>query len=430
MDHLTGEKWIGSRYLKYTYHITFDFDNSSLDEIDLVRLMLDATPLSAMLCTSISEGHYHLHKLLPLDCPPVSIDRIQRAYKPFTDRRLFEVFPQRNQGCRLPFGKFQQPIDKGCRNLVTWEDQLDYLCNLQITPLIVPRYYQQKLDFGPDKSGISHRRHVTPAVCDPLPLVKSRPYKHDHSASEAIELMELGLPGPGTRNMATFDLFLDQRKQGASLNDAIKLVKEFIRHKHNNFSKEYPRHPLTVFNHITDQGKRAYDRFDKRGILPTDKDCTNRQYITTADIPKILRECNANLPIAKFIAFLVMYFSTRYPRELVRISSKNFKKWGSKNFYKQMLDELESRGLIHRGADYRNFDYSKYIMLNWEFVSPSHAVYFNGRLARTLEEAIVASYTQAEARLLFIDSGFPRENAKKIVNRIYSHLGDKKGHII
>lgn len=428
--HLDRELWGGSRYQTHTRSATLDFDDKLLDEVLRICSLIGVTPSISMLCTSISINSWHLHLPLSLYGPPVPISRLQRAFKPYTRKGLFEVFPQPNQGCRWPFGMFQKPIDQGCRYLDSWEDQLDYFCNLKPYNLVIPAYDQTELNLGQDKPGAHHRSHVTPVLCDLPSVTKSRPYTFNHSNKEALWLLEKGLPGPGTRNKATFALFLHYRKQRVSLNEAIRLVCEWIRHKHNNFSKEYPHNPRRVFNHIKDQGKRVYKHFDENGISPYDANCSKFEYITKSDIFKILSNCNHNWPTAKFLSGIVIYYSSRNHRVLVRINCREFKKLSSINFYKKRLDELESQGLAVRGSDYRKYHYPKFLILNWEYGNFYDAVYFNGRLARTLEEAIVASYTPGEARKLLRDTGFPRKNSERIIRTIYNKLGTKRRHTI
>ncbi|GAI05631.1 unnamed protein product, partial [marine sediment metagenome] len=296
--------------------------------------------------------------------------------------------------------------------------------------LVIPAYDQTELNLGQDKPGAHHRSHVTPVLCDLPSFIKSRPFTFDNSDKASLDLIENGLPGPGTRNKATFALLRYQRSQGVSQNNAVEFVIDWLSHKHNNFSNMYPRNSLRAFNHIKDQGKRAYGHFDEKGISPYDANCSKFEYITESDISRILRECNARWSRAKFLTKTVIYYSSRKHRDLVRINCDIFINCSSINLYKKRLDELESQGLAVRGFDYRPHHYSKFIILNWEYGSFYDAVYFDGRRARTLEEAIVASYTPAEARQLLKDSGFPRKNAEKIVLRMYNRLGDKKRNTI
>ena len=208
LDHFSGNKWGGSRYQKYTRTILFDFDDNSFDEVLETRSIINYTPENSMLCTSPSSCGYHLHAPVSFDCSRVLITLVQSVFKPYIRMGLFEVFPQPKQGCRWPFGKDQIPLDEGCRNLVSWKDQLDYFCSLKIKPLVLPLYEQQELDLGPDIPGAHHRSHVTPVLYEFPSREKTRPYTFCHSDEEALDIIKNGLPWPGTRNMATFDMLL------------------------------------------------------------------------------------------------------------------------------------------------------------------------------------------------------------------------------
>lgn len=430
LDHLSGKKWGGSRYQKYTRTGIFDFDDKSSDEVLETRSIINYTPENSMVCTSVSKDSYHLLIPFTFDGPPVLITLVQSVFKPYVRMGLFELFPQPNQGCRWPFGKDQIPLDEGCRHLFNWEDQLDYFCSLKINPLVLPPYEQQELDLGPDIPGAHHRSHVTPVLFDFPSREKTRPYTFCHSDEEALDIIENGPPGPGTRNMATFDMLLFFRKQGVSRDDAIQRTIEVIRTKHRGLSKDWLRNPQRVINHIKDQAKRVDDYFIKRGILPTDIHCSEREFITKAYISSSLEHCDIKWPHAKSIMRFIRYYSTRKHRELVRIHCDILKNGNHDGFYLKVITSLETQGVGKRGADYCPGHYSKYLILDLPVSNPADAIYFNGRLARTLDEAIMGAYTRSEARQLLRDAGFPRKNAEKIVLRIYSGSGDKTGHMI
>ncbi len=427
LDHLNKKIWGGSRYLEDTRFSTLDFDHNSLKDVLRTRSIIGATPANSMLCTSVRPGRFHMHLPLSINDPLVLISFLQSVFKPLTRRGLFECYPQAKQGIRWPFGKDQIPLDKGCRNLVRWEDQLDYFCNLEIYPLDGPFYDQLELNLGPDTPGAHHHSHVTPVSID-LPS-RTKPHRKIFRPGdeEALDLIRNELPGPSTRDNSQFILFNYQFRHGMSLDESKLFVSEFIRDHNKGYSKDYRRSPDFVMKHISGQAERVDNFYKKRGILPADIYCSEHEFLTETYISFALDHCDHKWPVFKLNAKIIAYFSSRKHRELVRIPSKLLKKWSGKDFYIKHINTFLTHDAGKRGSGYSPKYYSKYLMLNLPDSNEDDAIHFNGRLAKTGEEAITALYTPAEARQLLKDKGFQKRNANIIIQRIYDRGGNKSG---
>lgn len=416
--HLYQKFWCGGRYQKLTRYVALDFDDKPLDYVYEYCSIIKATTANSRLYTSPSGNSYHLFLLLSRN-GLIPIPYVQKAFKSYTDKRLFEVYPQTKQGFRFPFGKDQNPVYDCCRNLISWEDKVDDFWNLNIFDLNnLPYYDLQNLDLFLDIPESQQSSHVTPVKIELSHETKPHRHTFRFSDKKVQNLIKNGLT-PGLRDRAQYILFVDQYQKEVPLNDAIRFVSEFIRDNHKGNSKDYLRNPEKVFTHISGQGKRIYDHFEKLGILPADIHCSEREFLSYAYICFALDHCDHKLPVAKHLTKNIAYYSSRKHRELVRIPCKKLKEWSDKNYYLKHINTFETHGAGKRGSDYRPDHYSKYLMLNLPESNPDEAIYFDGRLARTLDEAIRGSCTPAEARKLLRDKGFPRKNAEKIVQRMY-----------
>ena len=426
LQHLDQELWIGGRYREVTSVVHLDFDNTTPDRVNEFLEFIGASPANSRVYTSPSPGSFHVHlRVAPMESPiPIEIARAPFTY--FPKKMLCGVYPQPLQGFRYPFGKDQKPVYDCCRDLDGWRDFLDDLLSLDIFDIHTLRPYDhQNLELTLDIPD-DHHRPVTPVLIDLSPRTKPRRDTFHAIEEEAAALMETGLTGPGTRDRAQFVLFCVQYRQGRSLDEARRFVSEFIENRHNGQSDDFNHDREYVFNHIFGQGKRIYEHYTRLKIRPDDIKCSENEYTTKASIPKIFSRSNGKLPPAKSLFHWVKYSSSRDHRELIRIRWDKLADWSGIHTYLKRIDDLKISCNIERGSAYHEGDYSKYFILPWDHGDPADAILIDGRHAETLEEAVTASYTPAEARRLLRDTGFTRKNAEKIVRRWYYRCGDKK----
>lgn len=425
LDHLTGKKWIGPRYQELTIFVILDLDHKKLDEGYEITSMIHATESNSMLCTSVSPGGFHLiQRVAPIDYP-VSTDPVQTAYETYPKELICSFHPQPLLGIRGPFGKDQKCVYECHQNLITINDKLNCFLNLDITDLgKVPPYDLEISDMFPDLPEKKHR-HLTPVSIDLSSRAKPHRDTFRYSEEEVEELIKKGLPGPGTRDHAQTILTISEYQQEHSEEEAIQSVWKFIQEHNKGQSNDYNDNPHAVFEHISGQVKRIYKHLNKFGILPEDIHCADREFFTEACFSFLLDNGTGDLPYVKFLTEAAVYSSSRQHRELLRVHCNLLRKWSSSRTDLKYIDKGEAQGILKRGSDYRHHKYPKYLMLNIPKMNPADAIPFNGRPARTFEEALVATRTRAEARQLLKDKGFTRKNAEKIVQRAFARNGDK-----
>jgi len=427
LDHFSKKIWIGPRYQKVTSWVIIDLDEKTDDQAYEILSMIRATTADSMLNTSISPGGFHiLLRVAPIDSP-ISINLVHAAFESYPHKLICHVFPMLKQGVRGPFGKDQNCVYECHQHLITVNEKLDCFMNMDIFDLHkVPPYDLKNSDLFPDLPK-AHSRPLIPVSIDFSPSAKPHRSTFRYSEEEVMILNAEGLTKPGTRDHAQTMQFIDQYSQEVPLAKATQFVTKFIIDNHNGFSKDYNRNPNDVVIHISGQGKRIYDFLRKFGILPEDIHCSEREFITEAGLSFVLDNGTGNLPYVKFLTKAAVYSSSRQHRELIRVRWDLLQKWSCKDCYLKYIKKGKSQGIVKRGPVYRIYHYSKYLMLKMPKMNPGDAIPFDGRLAKTFDEALVATRTRSEARQLLRDAGFPRENAKKIVKRIYSRNGDKTG---
>ena len=381
-----------------------------------------------MLSTSVSPGGFHLIlRVAPIDSP-IKINLVQTAFETYPKELICSFHPQPLLGIRGPFGKDQKCVYECHQNLISVNDKLNCLLNLNITDLCkVPPYDLKNSELFPDKPDKKHR-HLTP-VSIYLPSI-TKPHRDTfrYSEDEVKKLIKNELPGPGTRDHAQTILTISEYQQEHTENEAIQSVWKFIQEHNNGQSKDYNDNPHAVFEHISGQVERIYDHLKKFGILPEDIHCADREFFTEACFYFLLDNGTGDLPYIKFLIKASVHSSSRQHREHIRVRCDLLKKWSSNKTYLKHIEKSKAQGIVIRGSNYRHHKYSKYLILNTPKMNPADSIPFNGRPARTFEEALFAICTRAEARRLLKDKGFTRKNAEKIVQRIYSRCGDKSGH--
>jgi len=424
-DHLTGKIWIGPRYQKVTSWGIIDIDNKTLDQVYEILSMINATITDSILCTSVSPGGFHvLIRLAPIDSP-ISINPVQEAFKTYPKELICGVYPMFRQGVRGPFGKYQNCVYERDQHLITVKDKLDRLLNMDIFDLQKVQPYDLKnLDLFPDLPE-AHYRRLNPVSIDRSSRTKSHRHARRYIEEEVIELNIKGLTKPRIRDYSQTMQFIDQYSKKVPLAKATQFVIKFMLNNHNGFSKDYNHNPNDVFIHIYGQGKRIYDHLRKFGILPEDIHCSEREFITEASFSLILYNGKNDLPYAKFLTEAAFYSSSRQHREVLRVRWDLLRKWSSNRTDLKHIEKGEAQGILKRGSVYRMYYYSKYLMLNIPKMNPDDAILFDGRPAKTFEEALISTRTRSEARKLLRDKGFTMENSKKIVQRIYDRLRDK-----
>ncbi|MBA7694830.1 hypothetical protein ES703_103445 [subsurface metagenome] len=387
--------------------------------------MINATITNSMLNTSVSPGGFHvLLRVAPIDAP-ISTYLVQAAFETYPNELICSVHPHPGKGIRGPFGKGQNCVYERHQHLVTVKDKLDCYLNMDIFNLQKVQPYDLKnYDLLPDLPKTT-RRTIIPVSYKPLSRAKPHSNARRYSEEEVRILNVEGLTKPGTRDYSQTIQFIDQYSNEVPLAKATQFVIKFMLDNHNGFSKDYNHSPNDVIIHIYSQGKRIYNHLIKWGILPADIHCSEREFITEAGFSFLLDNGTGDLPYIKFLTEAAFYSSSRQHRELIRVRWDLLQKWSSSGLYLKYIEKMEAQGIGERGSVYRMYYYSKYLTLNMPKMNPDDAILFHGRPAKNFEEALVSTRSRSEARKLLRDKGFPMDNAKKIVQRIYNSKRDK-----
>jgi hypothetical protein len=367
-------------------------------------LLLDDT--NSRLMSSESPDSYHTYFRPSYNGRPPTIDLLQAVLGPYAKAKGIEIYPQRNRAFRLPFGKGQNCLDMPY--IEGWENQFYWLEKMDDFDLSTVKSHQTFFDFTPADQGILPGADLLSTVDVPA-------------------LLANGLPGPSTRDWAQFELVRHVWRQNVAQEDAWRFIWDWIRKKHNGFSKDYLKHPQMVRDHIRHQVSKYYFHMLHLFALPDRPHASHNGYICKPDILKIVQVCAGSLPRMRFVFELVKFMNPRQRRDSVPIHSDQLAKWSGRRTYRRHMEELESKGVLKREKWYSPGEVSKTVKLNWPYKSDREAVLWGGRAVETLEEAVKMIFKPAEFRGL-LEGYVKRTTTLMAVKTLFESV--KKGKTI
>jgi hypothetical protein len=406
--HLNGLMAVGTVAQWYAQYGVIDIDDRTKEEAEAIRAALGFDTSNSLLIESESPNSWHLYFRPTLNGRPPPITRFNKAFRVKAKEQGVEIYPQKNRIFRLAFGRGQE-IATTTGFLFTQVDQLHEFLKLEpfdITQLEI----QKEFDFQGQTLGSSILTLPT----------------YSGFMQEAQYLYEHGLQAPSSRHNAEYSVAWLFYRRNIPPELVCREVWRWINAKSNGFSKDLVRYPDKVKYEIKKQVKWLYDNSDMERRYPDVVHNAYRGFLAKDDLPLIVEAAGGSLPRCKFLFEIVKFI---YPRKYeVNLSSRKLlQRWGSSRTYYRYTQELEEKGLVTRGQQYRVTDkdkgvagFSKSFKLNWPFKSPSECFFIEGRSVETFDEFVKFTVSDPrEFRELLQGNGAKRTAALEAVRSIY-----------
>jgi hypothetical protein len=393
--HLLGKYAVAVLGKWYPEFAIIDIDDRPRGTVDELRERLELNSKNSMLFTSESADSYHLLLRPEYKEKPPTVRLLNNAFRSFCDLHKVELYPQPGHAVRLPFGPAQLPLDFEYSGLGSWQDKLYWFQKLNEFDITSVKGQQFVFDFTLQKSS--------------LPTIME----------DGQYLFEHGLQAPGSRHEAQFKVIYLLWRRNVPIDTTRELTFNWIRKKHNGFSKDILAYPGAVQKEIARQTAHVYEKYEFSKTYPDSTHNLFNGFITRPDMEEIVRIARGSLPRMRFLFNLVKFYYPRRFRAFVNVHSDRLIEWASRRVYDRYLDELENQGIIKRGSAYQPGLFSKAIRLNWTFKSSSAAVLYDGRAIETLEETARTTFKPAEFKALLESIGLKTRWTYELINRIW-----------
>lgn len=401
--NLHGKYSTGFRGREYPEFLCVDFDDKPREYVDHIRDELHMNEDNSMLFPSESPFSFHLFAHPTVDGKPASINRLFAAFRSFDIEHRIEQYPQSNRVIRGPFSPRFPSLDLRYLHLDDWRDKLHWFRKLN------------EYDIA-----------LVPSQQLPLDLNLKTPLKVPAVKQEAEELLADGLPYSGCRNDCQSVILTALWRAGVSQYHAEEIVWEWINEKHNDLSKDLPRHPEAVRAEIFRQANLIYGKYEMSNQYPDWTSNNHHGWLTKPDLFDILMTCRGNMPRSKFLFHLVKYSYPRKHRDFIGVHRDKLVEWSSNNTYLKYLNEFESRGFLRRGSAYIHGKFSKDLKLNWDYGNTRDALLDDGRAFETLDDALRFSVSPPEFREMLRCSGCKRTTGIEASIRVYFRVSEKR----
>jgi hypothetical protein len=394
--HLRGQYAVAVRGQWYPAFCILDIDDRPLKVAEEIRAALGLTGSNSFLCKSESFNSWHIiFRPLYRDQMP-RLSQLQTILKAFADEHRIEIYPQAHHAVRLPFSPCQGIVDENLEHLAAWEDKLYWFEKLNEFDLSTVPMHQMYLDVESSRSKIT------------------LPYDPD-----AKSLLEEGLYAPSTRYHSQFRILLYLWRNNVAPDDAVFKVWDWIRHKHNGFSKDIIKHPKECRKEIERQAEHIWGKYDLGYCLPDTPHNQHEGYITTTDLEEIFMVSGGKIPLTRFTYNLVKYGNPRRYHQSLNIHSQRLIKWASVNTYIPYLGALTEKGIVRRSSSYLVNSFSKPIQLNWKWQPSDKAILYDGRALESLEDACKTILKPSDLTTIMRKAGRSRQKVHEFVQSIF-----------
>ncbi|MBA7550910.1 hypothetical protein ES705_43440 [subsurface metagenome] len=422
--HLSRKYIIGVLAKWYPDHFLVDLDDVTKERVKEIRSKLGLDCKNSMLCSSESANSYHLLGKPAYKNKPPTVRLLQDTFKQFVKQNDIEIYPQANRTARLPFGYNQECLDPEYIQLKNWEDKLYWFKRLIEFDLAVVPNQQERLNLK--FKGIEDIKSIE-VVKDPRiikaidPNTPNTPKIFNTSSvfEEGKNLLRYGLQTSNSRHDAQFKVSYYLWRINVPIEETKKIIWNWIRKKHNGFSKDIKKYPESVRKEINRQVERIYMYYEYSSVYPDSTHQDFYGFICKPDLEDIIRICKANAPRMKFLFHLIKYYYPRRLRDSVSIHSDKFIEWSSRRSYKQFLEELIKVEIILRGKSYLVEQFSKNIEINWNFRNRDNAILSDNRSPDSFENTLKLSYKPEELRGLLKKAGSEKSTTSEMIKRIY-----------
>lgn len=397
MAHLNGQYYVGVLGKWYPGFAILDFDDMPKKEVERKREALGLDERNSMLQNSESLNSSHLLILVSYNHKPPTIRLLHIALGTWAKENGIELYPQANRVIRLPFGYKQDCQDIEYIHLKDWTEKLKWFNKLDEFELKNFPLQQLQFDFYED--------------------INLMPKKS--TFSEGKYLFENGLVTPHSRHESQFKvLYYLHMDKNITPEIAIELTWQWIKKKHNGYSKQIITTPRSVYEEIKRQAMSTWAHYERIYYYPNEINNKHYGFITKPDIQDIIMLSKASQPMIKFCSNLIKYCNPRRHRTFINIHSDNLTAW-SRRGYLTYLEALQRQGIITRSDSYQADKFSKSIQIKWNWKDSGKAILIDGRAPESFEKTIQLSYGPEEFRELLLKAGSERTTAIMAVEKIF-----------
>ena len=406
LAHLKGDLYIATLGKWYPGYAIFDIDSRSKTEAEEIRARAGLDTSNSMMYSSESKDSHHIIFIPEYHNKPPTLNLLKDILKGFAQVHGIEIYPQRGRPIRLPFGPHQPMLDIEYMGLDSWQKKLYWFEKLDPLNLSSVNLQQMILDFepGPGKLWLPVNIH-----------------------EEAEILLEHGLQQPSSRRHSQWLILVYLWRQNIPKETAAAMVWQWIKEKHNGFSKDFLRYPQQVKKDIRGLADHIWSVYHTSQVLPDSTHNTHHGYITKEDVLDIVEITSGSLPRMKFLYNLIKFANPRRYRKFIPYHRDRLIKWSSHRTYPKYLKELGEKGIVKRGTSYLpdgflgRKGFAKDLKLNWDFRDSSEAVLNDGRSIEAFNGAVRFLFKDRpdEFRQLLTKAGTPRRSRYTIINSIW-----------
>ncbi len=373
--HLEQQYWLGTKAPWYPVFFNLDIDKPEQKTLEKIYNKLEAFGISetqrALMTTPSHQksGNFRIYlKLEYNDRLPTWKLGYEALDNAFGD--LCEIYPQKRRKDRLPCGRSQDLIvDDVVLSNLSWQEELHHL--LKLDPVPIEQLPRQQILAFPEEKNAEQPKAWTPR-------------------GEVAQLRNEGLQAHSTRHEAQFCILSDLWRSNFQPQDAAFRVKTWIRHHHNGFSKDAAAGRWKAINaEIDRQVKCIWAR--PQTLLPDTPHSLNSA-ITKPDLQFAAELFKGDAVRQKQLINLISYMRPRRRHEWIFIPAWVWREEvASKDTYKKLIAELESKGLLESINSYRAGHYSRRFKLKLPATS-EETLTFDERNITDFYEALWQAY--------------------------------------
>jgi hypothetical protein len=373
--HLEQQYWLGTKAPWYPVFFNLDIDKPEQKTLEKIYNKLEAFGISetqrALMTTPSHQksGNFRIYlKLEYNDRLPTWKLGYEALDNAFGD--LCEIYPQKRRKDRLPCGRSQDLIvDDVVLSNLSWQEELHHL--LKLDPVPIEQLPRQQILAFPEEKNAEQPKAWTPR-------------------GEVAQLRNEGLQAHSTRHEAQFCILSDLWRSNFQPQDAAFRVKTWIRHHHNGFSKDAAAGRWKAINaEIDRQVKCIWAR--PQTLLPDTPHSLNLA-LTKSDLQFAAEIFKGDAVRQKQLINLISYMRPRRRHEWIFIPAWVWREEvASKDTYKKLIAELESKGLLESINSYRAGHYSRRFKLKLPATS-EETLTFDERNITDFYEALWQAY--------------------------------------
>ena len=372
--HLQGTYWLATKAPWYPRFAYVDLDDPDEHTLERVTATLGLAEGQYCVCTSPSypeAGSVHLLFAPRYRQEPATKKLIHTILQPRIRRARGELYPQTRRKFRLPFGRDQHrldvvdgqlcaPLSEDWRDALRWVSQLEHLALEQ---------FPHQLDLG-----------------------LAAPAAHWTRRKEAEELLEHGLPGPGTRHDACLTLAIYFFRLNWDISDTRAKLKWWMKTRHHRFSKEVNRGRWWVVHREIDEITHwVYETYGRGKVYP-DTTHNIEGWITPKDLRFIGEVFPGSIVNQRRLFKLISYYRPRSVYPWVFIPRWRWFEISDKRSYRKFRADLENRGLLDSDHRYKIGEFSKRFRLHLPAATSLDRIEEDSRAIQEFPEAALRTF--------------------------------------